>query len=50
MLPKNSKNKLSKLLGKVAISASDAELEQIGLSIVRFVLISEANKTNEIVE
>lgn len=44
MLPKNSKKKLSRLLGEIAIKASDAELEQVGLSIVRYVLVSESKK------
>lgn len=47
MLPKNSKNKLNKLLGRIAITASDVELEQVGLSIVRYVLISESKKAKE---
>jgi len=44
MLSKNSKKKLSKLLGEIAIKASEVELEQIGLSIVRYVLVKESSR------
>lgn len=48
MLSKNSKKRLSKLLGQIAITASETELEQIGLSIVRYVLVNESNKVTEL--
>lgn len=46
MLSKKSLSNLKQIIGKIAIdkSLSDSYMDEIGLSIVRFVLAKEASK------